>query len=131
MCRPNWNSIPVGKRHRFPRFKTAYSATSLFLSLLGLVACASKFTPIAEVKRQQPHQDTIYVEGIVRDRAPLLKRGAYELQDETGTIWVITKQPLPESGQAMTVQAKIKSKSIVLHKQLSQEVYLQEVQRLP
>lgn len=101
------------------------------VSLLGLVACESKFTPLAEVKRQQSHQDEIYVEGIVRDRVPLLKRGAYQLQDETGTIWVITQQSLPESGQAVTIQAKIKSKSIVLHKQLSQEVYLQEVQRLP
>jgi len=103
----------------------------LFISLLGLVACESKFTPIAEAKRRSTSQNAIYVEGIVRDRVPLLKRGAYQLQDKTGTIWVITQQSLPESGQALKIQAKIKSKSIVLHKQLSQKVYLQEVERQP
>lgn len=102
----------------------------LLVSLLALAGCPSKVTPIVQLKRQQAGKDTIYVEGRVRDRAPLLNRAAYQLQDETGNIWVLTHQPLPESGQVLTIQAKIKTKSMVLNKQLSQEVYLQEVQRL-
>ncbi|AFZ44743.1 nucleic acid binding OB-fold tRNA/helicase-type [Halothece sp. PCC 7418] len=100
--------------------------------LLGLTACVEKTplpTPIAELDRKMG--TSVYVQGIVRDRAPLLNQTAYQLQDDTGQIWVITTDSAPESGQTVTIQAKIKSTSIVLHQQRAQELYLQEVQTLP
>lgn len=124
--------------------------SSLLLSLLGLVSCQEtrqllprqilepvanlgqpQVMPIAELANPVDSVESIYIEGIVRDRAPFIDSGAYQLQDQTGQVWVVTSDPLPQSGQKLTIQAKIKSKSISLHEQLSLEVYLQEVQRLP
>lgn len=104
--------------------------SGLLVSLVALAGCQSKITPIVQLKRQPAGKDTIYVQGKVRDRAPLLNRAAYQLQDETGKIWVLTHQPLPKSGQVLTIQAKIKTKSMVLNKQRSQQLYLKEMQRL-
>jgi len=108
--------------------------SSLILALLGLMACqeqAPAITPIAALQGQSETDTVVSVQGTVRDRAPLLKQTAYQLQDDTGEIWVITSDSAPESGQTVTIQAKIKSKSFVLHQQRSQELYLQQVQQFP
>jgi uncharacterized protein YdeI (BOF family) len=108
--------------------------SSLILALLGLVACQEKSPEsisIAAIPQQGKIEQIVTVKGTVRDRAPLLNQTAYQLQDDTGEIWVITHDSAPESGQTVTIQAKIKSKLIVLHQQRSQELYLQQVQQLP
>jgi len=103
----------------------------LLLTLLGLGGCHPKITSIATLDQQKEANSLVYVQGTVRDRAPLIKQTAYQLQDQTGKVWVMTTKLPPESGQTITIQAKIKSKSIVLQQQQSQELYLQEVRQLP
>jgi len=103
----------------------------LLLTLLGLGGCHPKITSIATLDQQKEANSLVYIQGTVRDRAPLIKQTAYQLQDQTGKVWVITTKLPPESGQTITIQAKIKSKSIVLQQQQSQELYLQEVRQLP
>jgi len=119
----------------------------LLLTLLGLAGCDSfpgiqfrglrvtvgqpQITPIATLDQQKEANSWVYVQGTVRDRAPLIKQTVYQLQDQTGKVWVMTTKLPPESGQTVTIQAKIKSKSIVLHQQQSQELYLKEVRQLP
>jgi len=103
----------------------------LLLTLVGVAGCQPQITPIVKLNRQAQVNSVVYVQGTVRDRAPLLNQTAYQLQDETGKIWVITSHSAPESGQTVMIQAKIKSKLIVLHQQGAQELYLQEVQQFP
>lgn len=116
--------------------------SSLLFSCLGLTSCQLNqvikpdpqitLTAIADITSQPTIGVTsVYVRGTVGDRAPLLKQTAYQLQDNTGQIWVITNHSPPESGQTLTIQAKIKSKSIVLQQQQSEEVYLEEMEQLP
>ncbi|QDZ41453.1 DNA-binding protein [Euhalothece natronophila Z-M001] len=82
---------------------------------------------IAQLSTQTDRlEQSVLVEGVVRDRAPFLNNGAYQLQDESGTIWILTNNPLPDSGEAVTIEGKIKVKSIVLNNQEDQEVYLEE-----
>ncbi|MDR9402549.1 MAG: DNA-binding protein [Halothece sp. Uz-M2-17] len=105
---------------------------SLVFSLLSLASCQSTSPEVIAIAALDSKiEASVYVQGTVRDRAPLLNQTAYQLQDNTGKIWVITNNLAPESGQTITIQAKIKSKSMVLHQQRAQELYLQEVQRLP
>lgn len=107
--------------------------SSFLLALLGLGGCwerSPQITPIVELNDTQQPDVLVYVEGTVRDRAPLLNQTAYELEDDTGKIWVVTSDSSPESGQRVAIQAKIKSKSIVLNQIQSEEVYLQEVRQL-
>lgn len=103
--------------------------SSLCLIGVGLAGCepSMEITPIAQLSAQTDHlKQSVLVEGVVRDRAPFLNNAAYQLQDESGEIWVLTSNSLPESGQAVTIKAKIKTKSIVISNQEVQEVYLQE-----
>lgn len=103
--------------------------SSFCLISVGLAGCepSMEITPIAQLSAQTDRlEQSVLVEGIVRDRAPFLNNAAYQLQDESGEIWVLTNNPLPESGQAVTIEAEIKVKSIVLNHQEFEEVYLQE-----
>jgi len=115
--------------------------SGLLLGFLGLASCQSNpsseeqlqltITPIGDLNAQTTGLASVYVRGTVRDRAPLLNSTAYQIQDNTGQVWVVTNNSPPESGQTLTIQAKIKSKSIVLQQQHSEEVYLQELRQLP
>lgn len=86
-------------------------------------------TPIIALDRDI--EVPVYVQGTVRDRAPLLDQMVYQLQDDTGKIWVMTGHLAPESGQTVTIQAKIRSKLIVLPQQQTRELYLEQMQQLP
>lgn len=102
---------------------------SLCLICFGLAGCdpSIEVNSIAQLSTQTDRlEQSVLVEGVVRDRAPFLNNGAYQLQDESGTIWILTNNPLPDSGEAVTIEGKIKVKSIVLNNQEDQEVYLEE-----
>jgi hypothetical protein len=73
----------------------------------------------------------VTVEGVVGDRAPLLDAGAYLLQDETGEIWVISDDGLPEAGESLQVQGTLEQREILINQQDYGERYLQEQQRTP
>jgi len=115
--------------------------SGVLLGVLGLTSCQSDqilrkeketITPIADLNWVSAEVKSVYVRGNVLNRAPLLDRAAYQLQDETGQVWVITDNSPPESGQTVTIQAKIRTKSIELpQQQVSKEVYLQELKQLP
>lgn len=106
----------------------------LLLSVIAGGGCEQKpqreITPIAGLSSLEQNKELVYVKGIVRDRAPLLNRSVYELEDTTGKIWVVTTTSPPESGQTVTIEAKIQTQSITLHNQPSEEVYLLQTQLL-
>ena len=113
----------------------------ILVGVLGLISCQSDqilreekvtITPVGDLNSVSADVESVHVKGTVGDRAPLVDRAVYQLQDDTGQVWVLTRNAPPESGQTVTIQAKIKSKSIVLQQQpVSEEVYLQELKRLP
>lgn len=62
---------------------------------------------------QAAGKDTIVtLKGTVGNRAPLLGGTAYELQDATGKIWVLTKGKAPGKGQETVVKGTLRYKSI-------------------
>ncbi|NEO30295.1 MAG: hypothetical protein F6K36_07605 [Symploca sp. SIO3C6] len=89
-----------------------------------------KVTTISEIQENQKAEGIIYLEGQVAKQAPFLAAGAYELQDPTGSIWVITNHTLPEIDEEILIQGQLKFQSIPLGGQDFGEVYIQEQQRL-
>jgi uncharacterized protein YdeI (BOF family) len=69
---------------------------------------------------------TVYIKGTVGDRAPLLGGSAYELQDATGKVWVITKAPAPATGQELTLKGTLRYKSIPLNGKEHGGIYVEQ-----
>mgnify|MGYP005845566451 CR=1 FL=1 len=87
-------------------------------------------TPIERLSEEALGSE-MTVEGVVGDRAPLLDAGAYLLQDETGEIWVISDDGVPEAGESLRVQGTLEQREILINQQDYGERYLQEQQRIP
>ena len=100
------------------------------LNLLGLNASNFRFgsnvTPIREIKPQQNKQTTVYIQGKVEKRVPLVKRWVYQINDSTGRIWVVTKQSSLKEGAEVVIKGKVRYQSIPLANQEFGEVYIEE-----
>ncbi|GAB4376077.1 MAG: hypothetical protein Kow00121_22620 [Elainellaceae cyanobacterium] len=98
---------------------------------MGLVSCSS-ITTIQRV-REHPHRHwfnkTVQLQGTVVDRAPLINALLYQLQDETGTIWILTTEPGLEAGAYIWMQGDVQFESIPIAGRELGDVYIQEQQR--
>ena len=74
--------------------------------------------------------ESIYIMGKVIKLAPLLGNNAYQIQDDTGNIWVVTTANLPSVGQNIFIKCNIKSQTLSLINQELDELYLVELERL-
>ena len=72
----------------------------------------------------------IYVSGKVIHRSPFLGSAAYQLQDDTGSLWVFTSQPLPAEGEEVFIKGKIQRKSLPIEQKELGGLYLVELQQL-
>lgn len=86
----------------------------------------SNVTPIRNIKPAQDHQATVYVQGKVERQVPMLQRWAYQIDDSTGKIWVLTNQTNLEIGQEVVVKGKVRYKSIPVDGMDLGEVYVEE-----
>ena len=75
----------------------------------------------------------VYLKGTVKNRAPFLETGAYELTDDTGSIWIFTTAELPKIGAEIAIKGKIRYQSIVVPELDNQDVgdyYVEEIERI-
>lgn len=120
------------------------------LSLLigGLVGCTPlnylglaqlPITPIRQISPQSAttsvsaesdDETLIYLEGKVVDLAPFMDSGSYQLQDETGTVWVLTDDNLPQTGEQIIIKGKVAYESIAIGNQELGELYVVEVEKV-
>jgi len=110
-----------------------------FFLLAGLISCSSlspygmstigvNVTPIGELKAQQQRDNhtTVYIHGKVERQVPLLQRWAYQINDSTGEIWVITHQIGLKKGDNVVFKGQTRYQSIPLAGKEYGEVYLEE-----
>ena len=84
----------------------------LLIAALLTVSCASTTnvsTILGDPQKYAGQQVT--VKGTVADTVWVgqLSKGAYELDDGTGTIWVVTSQPPPQMGATVTSQGTVEN----------------------
>lgn len=103
---------------------------------LGLVACGQSVEtrPIAEVLRagqgQNPSQaQSQRIRGTVVIQAPLLTGSFYQLQDESGSIWVRSSQVV-QNGDRLTIEGLARFQTIRVSDREVGEVYFEEQQQL-
>ncbi len=100
------------------------------LASSGLSGTGLKFganvTPIREIQAQQKNQATVYIQGKVEKQAPLMKQWAYQIDDTTGKIWVVTNQKNLPEGSQVVFKGKVRYRSIPLAGKELGEIYLEE-----
>ncbi|BAY61220.1 hypothetical protein NIES22_12810 [Calothrix brevissima NIES-22] len=93
---------------------------------IGNLRIGSNITPISEIQPAQADKTTVYVQGKVERQVPLLQRWAYQIDDSTGKIWVITSQNKLKLGEQAVVKGKVKYQSIPLAGKELGEIYIEE-----
>ena len=89
-------------------------------------------TKIARLQKRKPDAK-VYVKGVVENHAPFVGAGAYQLEDNSGSVWVFTTQPLPDLGRQMLIRGKVAYESIQLEGLPEEDigdVYLEELERI-
>lgn len=84
---------------------------------------------IQAIQQAATIDSTVHLKGRVGDRVPLVGGQVYQLEDTTGTIWVITEQPIAQSGEQIEVKGWVRYQSIPLAGQEYGEPYIEEQER--
>jgi len=79
------------------------------LALFVIPGCSSSADSIVDVSENEGKEVTI--EGTIDERTwfNALDTGAYQVTDDTGSIWVITKKEPPEEGEEVVVTGTVES----------------------
>jgi hypothetical protein len=115
--------------------KTRVFQLGAILTIGGLTACQLfnrhvPITKIGDIQKNWQGYSEVYLQGKTGDRAPFVGSGAYELEDATGKIWVITSQPLPQPGERVLLKGQVQDKNISAGGKEVGEVYIQEREQL-
>lgn len=98
--------------------------------LVSLISCRSSLISVEEISQQKIDQ-TVQLTGKVVHVSPLIDRAAYQIEDVTGKIWVVTTQNPPELGKLISLKGKIQYQSLPFAEQELGELYLVELEQLP
>lgn len=88
---------------------------------------------INDIQQKRQLDVEVYLQGKVENRAPFLGTSAYQLQDGTGRLWVLTKEAVPQTGDQLLIKGQVRYMSIPLKELGSQdlgEVYVEELERI-
>jgi hypothetical protein len=122
--------------------KNFYLLPFYFFLLGGLFSCGSLpessmnainlkvGVDISKIRDVRPELDTVYLQGKVVKLVPLLERQVYQLQDSTGSIWVLTNQTSLQLEDKVLIKGNIRYRSIPLAGKDFGEVYVEEQKQL-
>lgn len=87
--------------------------------------------PVVTIQELTPEQngDTVHVQGTVIGRAPLLSSSLYQVQDESGTVWVLSAEPLPPEAASVQVVGTLQVEPISVDGIDISDFYIRETSR--
>ncbi|MGG6267984.1 hypothetical protein ACQ4M3_15670 [Leptolyngbya sp. AN03gr2] len=69
----------------------------------------------------------VQVEGKIKGQAPLMGgQRAYEVQDDTGSVWIVTSRAIPATGSSVTVSGTVRLQKIDLAGQDQSTVFIEQ-----
>lgn len=80
---------------------------------------------ISDLQKQKTNF-TVHLQGKIGAQAPLAGLSAYELEDATGKIWVVTKSAPPAPGTEVKVVGKVRYQRILLNGKDQGSVYIEQ-----
>ncbi|HEY9857858.1 MAG TPA: hypothetical protein V6D16_00015 [Candidatus Obscuribacterales bacterium] len=87
-------------------------------------------TNIQALQQQRELDRIVHIQGNVVRQVPLMQKQAYEIQDQTGSIWIVTQKDAPKSGKAVLVKGKVRYQQIPVGSQDLGEIYIEEQTKL-
>lgn len=78
----------------------------------------------------QDSRGTTRVAGVVKQQVPLVEQWLYQIEDESGSLWVLTPSPPPSVGSQVALEAQIHYESVLVEGADVGEHYAIEVERL-
>jgi hypothetical protein len=90
---------------------TRRTGVLLLLGALALSTAGCAHTTISRIlaePQKYTRQNDVHLTGDVTESMSLLGKGAYKLDDGTGTIWVISQHGVPRRGARVKVTGKIR-----------------------
>jgi len=74
-------------------------------------------------------RETVHIKGTVAQQAPLLTGGLYQVQDDSGTIWVLSAEAAPAVTATVNVVGTVEVEAIAVEGIDISDVYLRETSR--
>lgn len=91
------------------------TAAAVFFANCGLMPFGTR--PIGEVRQAAPSLEgrSVRVKGKVVDsnQLPFVGTRFYKIQDDTGELWVTTKDPLPALGETLVVSGELHNAAVL------------------
>ena len=108
---------------------TSIKHISLWILLLcSLVSCRASQIYIRDISSKTGKN--VYLTGKVVHLAPLVDRTAYQIEDTTGEVWVVTATEPPIYGQQIDIKGKVQYQSLPLVEQELGSFYVVELERI-
>ena len=88
--------------------RRAAAAAAILALSLGLTGCRETTIARLLAEPNRYHDDEVGLKGEVIKSASVLGQGAYQLDDGTGTIWVVSTKGVPRQGARVAVRGKVR-----------------------
>jgi hypothetical protein len=88
--------------------RRAAAAAGILALGVGLMGCRETTISRILAEPNRYHDDEVGLKGDVIRSASLLGSGAYQLDDGTGTIWVVSTKGVPRQGARVAVRGKVR-----------------------
>ena len=98
--------------------------------ILILFGCRTSSIAIEDIAERKVGK-TFYLQGKVIHQAPFLDNSAYQLEDSTGKIWVVTTQNPPPLDRQVQIKGKIQYQSLPFSERELGDFYLIELEQIP
>ncbi len=102
---------------------------AIAIAAIGLTGCQPSQINIINVEKQKSGK-VVYLTGKVTNLAPFVNNAAYQLQDDTGSVWVVTSQTPPKLNSNISIKGKIQYQSLPLAETELGDFYIIELQQL-
>ena len=111
----------------------AYEQNPLLLILISIILVGCNFSQNSisiESITEKKLGKTVQITGKVTELAPLIRSAGYRLQDDTGSVWIITSNSLPILETEITVEGRVQIQDIMIENKNLSQLYLVELQKL-
>lgn len=103
---------------------------SLWAILMGsLISCQTALISIKQISQSKVGK-TVYLTGKVVHLAPFVDNTAYQIEDNTGKVWVVTSQSPPKLEQTLSIKGKIAYQSLPFAERELGDFYIIELEQL-